>query len=119
MYSATKAAVAALARGWSKDLAPRKILVNTVQPGSIDTDMNPADDEFAPQAIGLIPLARFGSAEEIAGAVAFFSPARMRPTLQVRRSTSMAAWQPDSRKLTAPSCKLPPLFQPGRGRCLS
>ncbi|GGZ18039.1 SDR family NAD(P)-dependent oxidoreductase [Novosphingobium colocasiae] len=73
VYSATKAAVAALARGWSKDLAPRKILVNTVQPGSIDTDMNPADDEFAPQAIGLIPLARFGSAEEIAGAVAFFA----------------------------------------------
>ncbi|MEX6641293.1 SDR family oxidoreductase, partial [Pseudomonas aeruginosa] len=37
VYSATKAAVAALARGWAKDLASRNILVNTVQPGPIDT----------------------------------------------------------------------------------
>jgi 3-oxoacyl-[acyl-carrier protein] reductase len=73
VYSATKAAVAALARGWAKDLAPRNILVNTVQPGPIDTDMNPADSEFAGQMIGLIPLGRYGKVEEIAGAVAFLS----------------------------------------------
>ncbi|MES2095349.1 MAG: SDR family oxidoreductase [Pseudomonadota bacterium] len=73
VYSATKAAVAALARGWAKDLAPRQILVNTVQPGPIDTDMNPADGEFAQQMTGFVPLGRYGRVEEIAGAVAFLA----------------------------------------------
>ncbi|MBY8829937.1 SDR family oxidoreductase [Hephaestia mangrovi] len=72
-YSATKAAVAALARGWAKDLAARNILVNTVQPGPIDTDLNPADGEFAQQMTAFIPLGRYGTVEEIAGAVAFLA----------------------------------------------
>ena len=73
VYGATKAAVAALARGWAKDLAPRNILVNTVQPGPIDTDLNPADGEFAQQMVGSIPLSRYGKVEEVAGAVAFLA----------------------------------------------
>jgi 3-oxoacyl-[acyl-carrier protein] reductase len=73
VYSATKAAVAALARGWAKDLAPRNILVNTVQPGPIDTDMNPADGDLATQMVGFVPLGRYGKVEEIAGAVAFLA----------------------------------------------
>ena len=73
VYSGTKAAVAALARGWAKDLAARNILVNTVQPGPIDTDMNPADGAFAQQTVGAIPLGRYGKVEEIAGAVAFLA----------------------------------------------
>ncbi|PSJ37891.1 SDR family oxidoreductase [Allosphingosinicella deserti] len=73
VYSATKAAVAALGRGWAKDLASRNILVNTVQPGPIDTDMNPADSEFAQQMMGAIPLGRYGKVEEIAGAVSFLA----------------------------------------------
>jgi len=73
IYSATKAAVAALARGWAKDLAPRNILVNTVQPGPINTDMNPADSEFAQQMMAAIPLGRYGRVEEIAGAVSFLA----------------------------------------------
>src|SRR5690242_17673118 len=72
-YSATKAAVAALARGWAKDLAARNILVNTVQPGPIDTDLTPADGEFAQQMTAFIPLGRYGTVEEIAGAVAFLA----------------------------------------------
>jgi 3-oxoacyl-[acyl-carrier protein] reductase len=72
-YGATKAAVAALARGWAKDLAPRSILVNTVQPGLIDTDMNPADSELARQMTGFVPLGRYGRVEEIAGAVSFLA----------------------------------------------
>lgn len=73
VYSATKAAVAALARGWAKDLAPRNILVNTVQPGPIDTDMNPADSDFARQMVDAIPLGRYGNVDEIAGAVSFLA----------------------------------------------
>lgn len=73
VYSATKAAVAALARGWAKDLAARNILVNTVQPGPIDTDMNPADGDFAQQMKSFIPLGRYGKVEDISGAVAFLA----------------------------------------------
>ncbi|OWK28457.1 3-oxoacyl-ACP reductase family protein [Sphingomonas dokdonensis] len=73
VYSATKAAVAALARGWAKELAARNILVNTVQPGPVDTDMNPADSEFAGQVLQSIPLGRYGKVEEIAGAVSFLA----------------------------------------------
>jgi 3-oxoacyl-[acyl-carrier protein] reductase len=73
VYSATKAAVASLARGWAKDLASRKILVNTVQPGPTDTDLNPADGDMAQQTIGAVPLGRYATVEEIAGAVAFLA----------------------------------------------
>lgn len=73
VYSATKAAVAALARGWATELAGRNILVNTVQPGPIDTDMNPANGDFAEQVMKALPLGRYGKVEEIAGAVAFLS----------------------------------------------
>lgn len=73
VYSATKAAVAALARGWAKDLASRNILVNTVQPGPIDTDMNPGDGDFAQQMKSFVPLGRYGKVEDIAGAVAFLA----------------------------------------------
>ncbi|MFN8828497.1 MAG: SDR family oxidoreductase [Labrys sp. (in: a-proteobacteria)] len=72
-YGATKAAVAALARGWTKDLAPRNILVNTIQPGLIDTDMNPADGELGRQMTGMVPLGRYGKVEEIASAASFLA----------------------------------------------
>ena len=50
-YSATKGAVAAYTRGWARDLGPRGITVNNVQPGPIDTDMNPAaNGEFSANA---------------------------------------------------------------------
>lgn len=71
-YSATKAAVASLARGWARDLAARNILVNTIQPGPIVTDMLPAGD--AGEAFkAMVPLGRFGSVEEIAGVAAFLA----------------------------------------------
>lgn len=73
VYSATKAAVASLARGWAKDLAARNILVNTIQPGPIDTDMNPADGELAKTMTAAVPLGRYGNVEEVAGAVAFLA----------------------------------------------
>lgn len=75
-YGASKAAVQLLDRGWARDLGPRNITVNTVQPGPIDTDMNPADAEKNPYADfqrKLTALRRYGTPEEVAAAVAFLA----------------------------------------------
>ncbi|WP_077035931.1 SDR family oxidoreductase [Pelomonas sp. KK5] len=72
-YSATKAAVSAYTRGWARDLAPRGITVNTVQPGSVDTELNPQHGDFAAVQKAAIPLARYARPEEIAAAVAFLA----------------------------------------------
>lgn len=72
-YIATKAAVAAYTRGWSRDLGPRGITVNIVQPGPIDTDMNPDGSPFSAMLKGMTSLGRYGKPEEIASAVAFFA----------------------------------------------
>jgi 3-oxoacyl-[acyl-carrier protein] reductase len=72
-YVATKAAVAAYTRGWSRDLGPRDITVNIIQPGAIDTDMNPADGPFAEILKNLAALGRYGKPEDIAAAVAFLA----------------------------------------------
>jgi 3-oxoacyl-[acyl-carrier protein] reductase len=73
-YSATKAAVAAYTRGWARDLGPKGITVNDVQPGPIDTDMNPAHNgEFAEAQKATTALGRFGKPEEVAAAVVFLA----------------------------------------------
>jgi 3-oxoacyl-[acyl-carrier protein] reductase len=72
-YSATKAAVGALTRGWARDLGPKGVTVNNVQPGPIDTDMNPADSDFAPAQRASTALGRYGTPEEVAAAVAFLA----------------------------------------------
>jgi 3-oxoacyl-[acyl-carrier protein] reductase len=72
-YAGTKAAVAALGRGWARDLGPKNITVNTIQPGPIDTDMNPASGAFAPVQTALTALGRYGKPEEVAAAVAFLA----------------------------------------------
>ncbi len=72
-YAATKAAVAAYTRGWARDLGPKGITVNTVQPGAIDTDMNPADSDFAAVLKAGIALGRYGRPDEVAAAVAFLA----------------------------------------------
>jgi 3-oxoacyl-[acyl-carrier protein] reductase len=75
-YSATKAAVAAYTRGWARDLGPKGITVNNVQPGPIDTDMNPDGGNFAEMQRSATALGRYGKPEEVAAAVAFLaSPA--------------------------------------------
>lgn len=73
VYAITKAAVAGFARGLSRDLGPRGITVNNVQPGPVDTDMNPAVGLFADAARGMISLGRYGSGDEIASLVAFLA----------------------------------------------
>lgn len=72
-YAASKSAVQGLARGWARDLAPRGILVNVIQPGPIDTDMNPADGDLAASLLPTIPLGRYGRAEEVAALAAFLA----------------------------------------------
>ncbi|MDB6145554.1 MAG: short-chain dehydrogenase/reductase [Pseudomonas sp.] len=72
-YSATKAAVNLYSRAWARDLAPRGITVNVVQPGPIATELNPDEGDFADMERKLIPLGRFGKPEEIAAAVAFLA----------------------------------------------
>jgi 3-oxoacyl-[acyl-carrier protein] reductase len=70
-YVATKAAVAAYTRGWSRDLGVRNITVNVVQPGAINTEMNPEDGPFAATLSALAALGRYGQPEDVAAAVAF------------------------------------------------
>ena len=73
IYGATKAAVTGLARGWARDLGPRGILVNVIQPGPIDTDLNPADGPFAQALTPLTALKRYGTAAEVAALAAFLA----------------------------------------------
>jgi 3-oxoacyl-[acyl-carrier protein] reductase len=73
VYAMTKAAVAGLTRGLARDLGPRGITVNNVQPGPVDTDMNPADGPFAEMLKGLLAVPRYGHADEIAGLVAYLA----------------------------------------------
>ena len=76
VYAASKFAVAGFTRAWARELAPRQITVNDVQPGPIDTDMNPADAARNPAADflrGIIPLGRYGTADEVAALVAFLA----------------------------------------------
>ena len=73
-YSATKAALQGYTRGWARDLGPKGITVNLVQPGPIATDMSPDDGgDFSVMLKGLTPLARYGKPEEVAAAVAFLA----------------------------------------------
>ncbi|MBR0893677.1 MULTISPECIES: SDR family NAD(P)-dependent oxidoreductase [Bradyrhizobium] len=73
-YVASKAAVVGYTKGAARDLGPRGITVNVVQPGSIDTDMNPKDGgEFAETQRLQHALQRFGRPEEVAAGVVFLA----------------------------------------------
>jgi 3-oxoacyl-[acyl-carrier protein] reductase len=73
-YAATKAAIVGYTKGAARDLGPRGITVNVLQPGSIDTDMNPKNGgEFAEAQRTQHALQRYGTAEEIAAGVVFLT----------------------------------------------
>lgn len=75
-YAMSKAALTSYTRGLSRELGPKGITVNLVQPGSTDTDANPADGPGAEFQRGLSSLGRFAEPREIANAVVFLaSPA--------------------------------------------
>ena len=73
VYAMSKSALVGLAKGMARDLGPRGITVNNVQPGPVDTEMNPADGEGAEYLKGLMALGRFGKVEEISGFVAYLA----------------------------------------------
>jgi 3-oxoacyl-[acyl-carrier protein] reductase len=72
-YSATKAAVGGFTRGWARDLGPKGITVNNVQPGPIETDMAPSEGPLHDALKSGTALGRFGKPEEVAAAVAFLA----------------------------------------------
>lgn len=73
VYAMSKAAIVGLTKGLARDLGPRGITVNNVQPGPVDTDMNPADSDFADGLRGLMAINRYGHADEIASFVAYLA----------------------------------------------
>jgi len=72
-YAMSKSALVGLTRGMARDLGPQGITVNNVQPGPVDTDMNPASGEFAESLIPLMAIGRYGEPEEIASFVAYLA----------------------------------------------
>jgi 3-oxoacyl-[acyl-carrier protein] reductase len=70
-YSATKAAMRMFAQGLSREVGDRGITVNNIQPGPIDTDLNPAAGEWAVPQKAATALNRYGSVDEVAALVAF------------------------------------------------
>jgi 3-oxoacyl-[acyl-carrier protein] reductase len=73
-YAAAKAGIAGMARALAQEIASRNITVNCIAPGFIDTDMTRALNEQQRAAIlGRIPLARLGTAEEVAAAAVFLA----------------------------------------------
>jgi NAD(P)-dependent dehydrogenase (short-subunit alcohol dehydrogenase family) len=81
-YAATKAALRAVVRGAATELAARKIRVNAISPGPIETPIfgklglsQNAADEFLKDAATRIPLGRIGAADEVAGAAVFLASA--------------------------------------------
>ncbi len=76
LYTMSKFAVAGFTRAWARDLGPKGITVNCIQPGPIDTALNPADGEFAPAITPLTALGRYGETGEVADLVAFVASPR-------------------------------------------
>lgn len=70
-YSATKGAVKMFAQGLAREVGPRGITVNNVEPGPIDTDLNPAAGDWAVPQTANTALGRYGTVDEVAALVAF------------------------------------------------
>src|SRR6202020_525982 len=70
-YAATKGAVKMFAQGLSREVGDRRITVNNVQPGPIDTDLNPAGGDWATPQKAATALNRYGTVDEVAALVSF------------------------------------------------
>jgi 3-oxoacyl-[acyl-carrier protein] reductase len=76
VYAASKSALVAFTKGLARELGPKEVTVNLVQPGSIDTDMNPAHGPFGDTLRQLTAAGRYGEVEDIANVVAFLASAK-------------------------------------------
>jgi 3-oxoacyl-[acyl-carrier protein] reductase len=72
-YSATKGAVKMFTQGLSREVGSRGITVNNVQPGPIDTELNPAAGDWAVPQKAMTALNRYGTVDEVAALVAFIA----------------------------------------------
>jgi 3-oxoacyl-[acyl-carrier protein] reductase len=70
-YAAAKGAVKMFSQGLARELGDRGITVNNVQPGPIDTELNPAAGDWAVSQKAAAPLGRYGPVDEVAALVAF------------------------------------------------
>ena len=73
LYAMSKAAVKMMTQSWARDLGDRKITANVIQPGPIDTDLNPADGAFGENLTAMTAIKRYGQPEEIAELAIFLS----------------------------------------------
>ena len=74
VYAMSKAALVGLAKGLARDLAPRGITINNVQPGPVDTDANPATSDFAKMLREqFLAVKRYATGDEIASLVAYLA----------------------------------------------
>lgn len=73
LYTMSKSALQGLTRGLARDLGPKGITVTLVQPGPIDTDMNPADGQLADFLRGRMAIPQYGTGDDIAGLVSFLA----------------------------------------------
>jgi 3-oxoacyl-[acyl-carrier protein] reductase len=73
LYTMSKSALQGFTRGLARDLGTKKITVNVIQPGPIDTDMNPSDSAFADSMRARIALSDYGQGEDVGGLVAFLA----------------------------------------------
>ncbi|NLI25977.1 MAG: SDR family oxidoreductase [Acetobacter sp.] len=73
LYSATKAGLRGFAQGVARDVGPQGITINVIEPGPIDTEMNPANTEGAAVLAGFVATGSYGVVDDIARAVAFLA----------------------------------------------
>ncbi|WP_232828415.1 SDR family oxidoreductase [Kribbella monticola] len=73
LYAMSKSALIGLSKGLARELGHRNITSNVIQPGPIDTSMNPADGPFAEAQRSFLALDRFGTAEEVATAITYLA----------------------------------------------
>ena len=73
LYAATKSALIGFNKGLARELGPLGATANLIQPGQIDTDMNPVENPFKDTLHSMIPVGRYGTAQEIADTAIFLA----------------------------------------------
>lgn len=72
-YSMSKGAVAGFTRGLARELGPREITVNNIQPGPVDTELNSSTGPLAADMLRNLAVGRFGAVEEVAALASFLA----------------------------------------------